>query len=86
MLTQSQLQSLKSYLKVQITDAEEYLSYLKDDSKSLYSKADPADTENGKFYFETLNLIRDEHRKQKQALKTLVGIQKAVKVQLAQGS
>lgn len=83
MLTQSQLQSLKSNLKVQISASEEYCAELKEITKDLYKLADPEDKANGVFYFDTLNAVRNDYRKEKQRLKSLVGIQKTIKTLLS---
>lgn len=86
MLTQSQLQSLKSNLKLQISASEEYCTELKKITKDLYELADPEDKVNGQFYFYTLNDVRNDYRAEKQRLKNLVSIQKSIKIALAQGS
>lgn len=86
MFTQAQLQSLKSNLKVQITETEQFCSELKRTSKEVYKLADPDDKINGQFYFAILNDVRSTYRKEKQHLKNLVSIQKAIKTTLAQGS
>lgn len=83
MLTQSQLQSLKSNLKVQISHSEEYCAELKEITKELYKLADPEDKVNGQFYFDTLNAVRNDYRKEKQRLKSLVSIQKTIKTLLS---
>lgn len=83
MLTQQELQSLKSNLKRQITELHENISLDKDIVKDVYGLCDPDDTVNGQFYFASLNYYRDCIRKQNQELKKLVGLQKSIKKALA---
>ena len=83
MLTQQELQSLKSNLKRQISELQENICLDKQMVKDVYERCDPDDAVNGQFYFDSLNYYRDCIRKQNQELKKLVGIQKSIKKALA---
>lgn len=81
-LTQSELQSLKSLLKKQISELQMNMNWNKTCIKDLYHKADPEDVLNGQFFFDCLNDYRNSLRKQKAQMKILSRIQKSIKEEI----
>ena len=78
-LTSSELQSLKSLLKVKLNSLHYRLDTVKFDITQDYEEADQSNGEIGEYYFKVLNSAKDYKVQIKREIKTLSNIQRKIK-------
>ncbi len=78
MMTKSELQSLKDFIRKEIHGQGFIILGLKDRSKSFYKQAEPGTTQ-GEASFRQLNKTRTSLKREKAVMARLVALQKSVK-------